>query len=166
MPREERFGCCRSPLPARGSARDPHRCPDAGGSGQPPPAALPAMAACGAPAQAQLGHPRAQRGSGAGNQSNAIAGLSVFALGVYGSLGSHQNRVHLPFMSPALFFKSLIAGGGSRAGAGPAVAASIRSGFARPLFIAPLKYRHGNHLLFNAADEKQLCQDFLVILCQ
>lgn len=48
----------------------------------------------------------------------------------------------------------------------PAVPLSTCCSFAFPRFIAPLKYLHCVHLLFNAADEKTLCQAFLVMLCQ
>lgn len=54
-------------------------------------------------------HPQARGsvppGSEPGNKSNPIARASAFALGVYGSLGRHQNCVHLPFLPPALFLK-------------------------------------------------------------
>lgn len=74
----------------------------------------------------------------AGNKSDPITGASVFALGIDGFLGSRQDCVHPPFVSPALFFKYEPAGGRVQPGSptaarAQAVPASTRCSSALPL---------------------------------
>lgn len=151
----------------------------AGGSTQPPRAALLAVSSVLVPARVQFGNSTRLAPAGTEQHPARLGRPAIKAVP-----SPEQACSHWPLMAllaaartVSIFLACLqlcsLNTNPLEEGSSPALPLPLGAGCAGehslqlcPPSIAPLKYFHGVHLLFDAADEKQFCQDFLVILCQ